>query len=300
MPQRWRCIHARCAMRGGSEGRTGWAGAGTPSPPPRSAASFRRPLADSARGVQNSPLWNCVPFGAREVRHGGERPGDGGKGFLESITTLVEKLAKFAEKGEQLQTSGEVGGQEEGFKGVYGRNVRIGGAGLGPGSRFTKRGAVRQRPPGPGTGKAIVQPIREPLVDVFDEGPACWSWPSCPASRQGHHARAAGGHPRPSGRARGRSGTARRSCSPGASPRRMHTSAGTASSRSGWPRRRRRRNRAVTRRRPRERADPEGGRVAREGPGPGPRPARPGGHPAAGGEGRRHRLPPANGAAWPR
>lgn len=100
----------------------------------------------------------------------GGKAGSGGKGLLDSITTLVEKLAELAEKGEQLQKSGEVGGPEKGFKGVYGFNVRIGGADAGqPGGapRVEPFGNIRRDSR---TGEAIVHPIREPLVDVFEEG----------------------------------------------------------------------------------------------------------------------------------
>lgn len=100
----------------------------------------------------------------------GGKAGSGGKGFLESITTLVERLTELAEKGEQLQTSGEMGGPEKGFKGVYGLNVRIGGAGAGQQGgipRVEPFGNIRRDST---TGEAVVHPMREPLVDVFEEG----------------------------------------------------------------------------------------------------------------------------------
>ncbi|WAM28239.1 archaeal heat shock protein Hsp20 [Myxococcus sp. NMCA1] len=100
-----------------------------------------------------------------------EKTGISGGGFLEGITTLVTKLAELAEKGEQLQRSGEFGASDKGHRGVYGFNVRIGGGAPGQPSgipRVEPFGNIRQDHQ---TGKAVVHPIREPLVDVFEEGP---------------------------------------------------------------------------------------------------------------------------------
>lgn len=100
-----------------------------------------------------------------------EKTGISGGGFLEGITTLVTKLAELAEKGEQLQRSGELGASDKGPRGVYGFNVRIGGGAPGQPSdipRVEPFGNIRQEHQ---TGKAVVHPIREPLVDVFEEGP---------------------------------------------------------------------------------------------------------------------------------
>ncbi len=100
-----------------------------------------------------------------------EKTGISGGGFLEGITTLVTKLAELAEKGEQLQRSGEFGASDKGLRGVYGFNVRLGGGAPGQPSgtpRVEPFGNIRQDRQ---TGKAVVHPIREPLVDVFDEGP---------------------------------------------------------------------------------------------------------------------------------
>ncbi|MGA9521337.1 MAG: Hsp20/alpha crystallin family protein [Myxococcaceae bacterium] len=102
------------------------------------------------------------------------KAGDSSRGFLEGITNLVEKLAELAEKGEQLQRSGEFtkdDDPEKKLKGVFGLNVRIGGAAPGQRSsipRVQPFGNIRRDQQ---TGKAVVQPIREPLVDVFEEGP---------------------------------------------------------------------------------------------------------------------------------
>ncbi len=100
-----------------------------------------------------------------------QKSGISGGGFLEGITSLVTKLTELAEKGEQLQRSGALGTSDSGLKGVYGFNLRMGGGAPGQPSgtpRVEPFGNIRQDPR---TGKAVVHPIREPLVDVFEEGP---------------------------------------------------------------------------------------------------------------------------------
>lgn len=101
--------------------------------------------------------------------------GNSGKGLLEGITTLVEKLAELAEKGDQLQRSGEFSTSDKGVKGMYGLNLRIGGADLGPSSSIPRVQPVA-RPAAPTapttvrrTRQTAAQSVREPLVDIFEE-----------------------------------------------------------------------------------------------------------------------------------
>ncbi|HWV38132.1 MAG TPA: gas vesicle protein GvpH [Vulgatibacter sp.] len=87
-----------------------------------------------------------------------------GGGLLDGLAALVEKLAELAEKGERLQRSGEVTSSDEKVKAAYDLDVRIGvGEEAGEAPEGPRR-EVRE-------GRAVVQPIREPLVDVFDEAP---------------------------------------------------------------------------------------------------------------------------------
>ena len=89
-------------------------------------------------------------------------PGMGG--MLKSLGGFLDLLSKFSEEnGGQFNRSGEVGDDKKGVKAVYGFSVRLGGIGQGP--RVEPFGNVRERPGGP-----VVEEVREPMVDVFDEG----------------------------------------------------------------------------------------------------------------------------------
>jgi HSP20 family protein len=90
------------------------------------------------------------------------------EGFLGGLANLVDKLGELAEKGEQLKREGNFDIKSEGkdFKGVYGFTVR---SGIG-----RDRDEVKVEPFGnikrdKATGHAVVQEVREPVIDVFDE-----------------------------------------------------------------------------------------------------------------------------------
>jgi len=84
-------------------------------------------------------------------------------GVFKGIGSFIELLAEMAEKGETLaQRSGEIQGLREGMRGVYGFNVRMG---LGGTPQVQQFGNVRATSAGP-----VVDEVREPIVDVFDEG----------------------------------------------------------------------------------------------------------------------------------
>ena len=96
--------------------------------------------------------------GYREERVGGVG------GFLDGLSNLLEKLGELGEKGEELRQTGEFGGPESHFRGVYGLNIKVG---LGEeGVKVEPFGNVREDER---TGEAVVSEISEPLVDVFDE-----------------------------------------------------------------------------------------------------------------------------------
>ena len=96
-------------------------------------------------------------------KSGGEEAGFGG--VFKGLANLIEKLGDLAEKGEQLKKSGEF--QQRDVKGVYGFSVKVG---LGDkGDREVKVepfGNVRKDER---SGETVVQEIREPVVDVFEE-----------------------------------------------------------------------------------------------------------------------------------
>lgn len=84
-------------------------------------------------------------------------------GVFKGLGSFIDLLAEMAEKGETLaQRSGEIQGLREGMRGVYGFNVRMG---LGGTPQVQQFGNVRATSAGP-----VVDEVREPMVDVFDEG----------------------------------------------------------------------------------------------------------------------------------
>lgn len=96
----------------------------------------------------------------------------GARGFMGGLADVLEKLSELAETGRNLSRSGEFGvpaGQESSrkqLKGVYGFNVKVG---LGDDpvqvEPFGNIKVDRQAKPG-----VVVQEIREPAVDVMEEG----------------------------------------------------------------------------------------------------------------------------------
>jgi HSP20 family protein len=92
----------------------------------------------------------------------------GGEGFLGGLSTLVGKLVELAEKGQELQKSGEIRGLDPEGKvsGVYGFTIRTGLKGKEPGIKVEPFGNVR---PDERTGQPVVHEVREPMVDVFEE-----------------------------------------------------------------------------------------------------------------------------------
>jgi HSP20 family protein len=86
-------------------------------------------------------------------------------GIFKGLADLVEKLGDFAEQGEELSKTGTLEGKR-GMKGVFGFRVNVG---LGDDGKVDVEpfGNVRRSKE---TGLAGVQEVREPLVDVFDEG----------------------------------------------------------------------------------------------------------------------------------
>ena len=84
-------------------------------------------------------------------------------GVFKGLGSFIDLLAEMAEKGETLaQRSGEIQGLREGMRGVYGFNVRMG---LGGTPQVQQFGNVHATSAGP-----VVDEVREPMVDVFDEG----------------------------------------------------------------------------------------------------------------------------------
>jgi HSP20 family protein len=92
--------------------------------------------------------------------------GGGFSGIVKGLTDLVEKLEELGKDSQELHHTGEFGGKgAKDIKGVYGFTVKVG---LGD------QGGLKVEPFGnvhtdKASGKAVVQEVREPMVDVFEE-----------------------------------------------------------------------------------------------------------------------------------
>jgi HSP20 family protein len=93
--------------------------------------------------------------------------GGGISGFLGGLTELVEKLGELADKGKELSGKGELSdlGPGNQLKGVYGFNVKVG---LGDDKKVKVEpfGNIKRDTK---TGETVVQEVREPMVDIFEE-----------------------------------------------------------------------------------------------------------------------------------
>jgi HSP20 family protein len=85
-------------------------------------------------------------------------------GMLKGLGDLVEKLGDLAKTGEQLSRTGEIHGSNKEVKGIYGFTVKVGLGDDRP--RVEPFGNIRQDRE---SGRTVVQEVREPVVDVFEE-----------------------------------------------------------------------------------------------------------------------------------
>ena len=85
-------------------------------------------------------------------------------GILKGFGDLVEKLGDLAKTGEQLSRTGEIHGAGKEVKGIYGFTVKVGLGDDGP--RIEPFGNIRKDRE---SGHTVVQEVREPVVDVFEE-----------------------------------------------------------------------------------------------------------------------------------
>jgi HSP20 family protein len=106
---------------------------------------------------------DSVAMGRRHSKKG-VKSGEGAGGILRSFGSFLEILSEMVEKGEtEIRREGEVElGQRKGMKAVYGFSVRLGSEGQ---PRVEPFGNVRRK-----KGKGpVVEAVREPIVDIFDE-----------------------------------------------------------------------------------------------------------------------------------
>ncbi len=85
-------------------------------------------------------------------------------GILKGFGDLVEKLGELSKTGEQLSQTGEIHGANKEVKGIYGLTVKVGLGDDRP--RVEPFGNIRQDRE---SGRTVVQEVREPVVDVFEE-----------------------------------------------------------------------------------------------------------------------------------
>ena len=85
-------------------------------------------------------------------------------GILKGFGDLIERLGDLAETGDQLSRTGEIHGPGKDVKGIYGFTVKVGLGDDGP--RVEPFGNIRRDRE---SGHTVVQEVREPVVDVFEE-----------------------------------------------------------------------------------------------------------------------------------
>jgi HSP20 family protein len=89
-----------------------------------------------------------------------------GGGFLDGLADVLDKLSELAESGRSLSRSGEFTATDRELKGMYGFNVRVGIGGEHPSVEPFGNIKVDKH----GTERVVVQEVREPAVDVLEEG----------------------------------------------------------------------------------------------------------------------------------
>jgi len=88
------------------------------------------------------------------------------EGIFKGVGDLVDKLSELAEKGESLSKTGEInfGDKEKGLKGLYGFSFKMGLGGKD--IKVEPFGNIHQDKK---SGEPVVEEVREPIVDVFEE-----------------------------------------------------------------------------------------------------------------------------------
>ncbi|MBI4745182.1 MAG: GvpL/GvpF family gas vesicle protein [Deltaproteobacteria bacterium] len=81
-------------------------------------------------------------------------------GLFKGLEDLIGLASDLAEKGEEIRREGEIKGLPKDAKGVYGFSIRT----LGGRPVVESFGNIKETPKGP-----VVEEVREPMVDVFDE-----------------------------------------------------------------------------------------------------------------------------------
>ncbi|MFH1114411.1 MAG: Hsp20/alpha crystallin family protein [Pseudomonadota bacterium] len=105
---------------------------------------------------------------SKRNRRKAEEEGSGGgvAGFLGNLSEIVERLGELAEKTKEMSGHGDLSdlGVGKQLKGVYGFNIKLG---LGEDRvKVQPFGNIRRDEQ---SGETVVQEVREPMVDMFEE-----------------------------------------------------------------------------------------------------------------------------------
>ena len=93
-----------------------------------------------------------VDFGVGKLKFGG---------LFKGIGNLIDLASKLSEEAQEIKSVGEIKGLPKDAKGVYGFSIRTLAGGKPVVETF---GNIKDTPKGP-----VVEEVREPMVDVFDE-----------------------------------------------------------------------------------------------------------------------------------
>ena len=88
----------------------------------------------------------------------------GSGGIFKGLGDLVEKLSDLAEKGEEFKKTGEIKGLDKNLSGLFGISIKVGGLGSDK-IKVEPFGNIHKDK----KGEAVVDEVREPIVDIFEE-----------------------------------------------------------------------------------------------------------------------------------
>ena len=85
-------------------------------------------------------------------------------GVFKGLGDFVEKLSDLAEKGKEFQQTGEIKGLNKNLSGLFGISIKVGGLGTDK-IKVEPFGNIHKDK----KGEAVVDEVREPLTDIFEE-----------------------------------------------------------------------------------------------------------------------------------
>ncbi|MBI2471929.1 MAG: Hsp20/alpha crystallin family protein [Planctomycetes bacterium] len=85
-------------------------------------------------------------------------------GIFKGLGDFVEKLSDLAEKGKEFQKTGEIKGLDKNLSGLFGISIKVGGLGADK-IKVEPFGNIHKDE----KGESVVDEVREPIVDVFEE-----------------------------------------------------------------------------------------------------------------------------------